>query len=82
MCPTSSYNASLWHTVGYENGYHICLSSDASPINALESLGDISRKEHLNFYILIRTVCEAGQKAIADLGMPRSRLLGNQYILM
>lgn len=60
---------------------HICLLSEARPINALGSLGDISRKEHLNFCILIRTVCEAGQEAIADLGMPRSGVLGNQYAL-
>jgi len=80
MYSTSSHNARFWHTVGYENGYHTCLSSAASPINALGSLGDISR-EHLNFCILIRTVCEAGQKAIADLDMPGSRVLGNQFTL-
>lgn len=74
MYPTSSCSARLWHVVGYKNGYHICLSSDASSIHALGSLRDISKKENLNFCILTRTVCEASQKATADLGMARNSL--------
>lgn len=64
--------------LGYERVCHICLSTDAGPISALGSLGDISRKEELNFSVLIKTVYETSQKVTADLGMPRSGVLGNQ----
>lgn len=74
MYPTSSCSAGFWCAVGYKNGYHIHLSSDASPINTLGSFRNISRKENLNFCILIGTVCEASQKATADPGMAGIRV--------
>lgn len=37
-------------------------------MNALGSLGDASREEHLHFCLLIRTICEESQKVYSRSG--------------
>lgn len=60
MYPTSSCSARLWHTTGFENGCHICLSSDSSSINGLGSLGDISRKKKKSSFLYFDQGCVRG----------------------